>query len=57
MTKVQSFQEDCIALAEEKLARGQMTRRQFNVAIALLGAGATSGAFGRDVFAQVKELV
>lgn len=57
MTRVQTFQEDCIALAEEKLAKGQMTRRQFNAALALLGAGMASGGFGREAFAQAKELV
>jgi putative spermidine/putrescine transport system substrate-binding protein len=58
MTKVQSFQEDCIALANEKLARGQMTRRQFNLAMALLGFGAASGALTDKAWAQAaKEIV
>ena len=48
MTHVQSFQEDCIELAHEKLARRQMTRRQFNAALAALaslgGAGLAPGS-------------
>lgn len=58
MTKVQSFQEDCVALAEEKLAKGAISRRQFNAVLAALGLGAATGALAGKAWAQgAKELV
>jgi putative spermidine/putrescine transport system substrate-binding protein len=58
MTHVQTFQEDCIALAHEKLARGQMTRRQFNAALTALGALGGAGAMSGSANAQnAKEIV
>jgi putative spermidine/putrescine transport system substrate-binding protein len=54
---VQSFQDDLIALAKEKLAKGQMSRRQFNVAMGLLGLGAAGAGLPRDAAAQAKEIV
>ena len=56
MDKVQSFQEDLVELAKEKLARGELSRRQFAAALGLLGVGAAAGS-PRDAAAQVKEIV
>lgn len=38
----QSFQQDCLELARERLARGELTRRQALAALAALGAAATA---------------
>ena len=56
MTQTQDFQQDLVELAKEKLARGEVTRRQFNTALGLLGLGAAAGS-SRDASAQAKELV
>lgn len=56
MMQVQSFQEDLVELAREKLARGEVTRRQFNAALGLLGLGVAAG-MPKDASAQAKEIV
>ncbi len=58
MTKVQSFQEDCAVLAQEKLARGKLTRRQFNQVMTALGVVGASGLLADKAMAQAaKEIV
>ena len=56
MIQTQDFQQDLVELAKEKLARGEVTRRQFNTALGLLGLGGAAG-FSRDASAQAKEIV
>ena len=56
MMQVQSFQENLVEFAKEKLARGEVTRRQFNAALGLLGLGVAAG-MPKDASAQAKEIV
>ncbi|MDO9708304.1 ABC transporter substrate-binding protein [Paracraurococcus lichenis] len=52
---MQTFQQDCVALAGELHARGRITRRGLMQALAALGA---TGALGREALAQAaKQLV
>ena len=53
----QTFQEDLIELAKEKLAKGQVSRRQFNTALGLLGLGAAGVSLPKEAAAQAKEVV
>ena len=55
MTRVQSFQEDCAALLQARLARGEIDRRKF---LTLAGALGITAMAGRHAHAQgAKEVV
>lgn len=58
MTKVQRFEDDLVEIAKEKIARGQVSRREFNQLMAWLGMFTASGIALDDAVAQdVKEIV
>jgi len=57
MREPQSFQQDCIALAHERLARGEIDRRDFLKALAALGALPALASLGTAWAADVKEIV
>ena len=55
MTKLQTFQEDCVALLREKLARGEIDRRRFLTLAGALGltvAGGSDRAAAQGLAAQ-----
>lgn len=57
MTEPRSFQEDCLALLEEKLDRGAIDRRTILRVLAALGVTAALPAGAREASAQAKQIV
>jgi len=57
MRKSQTFQEDCIHLARERLARGEIDRRGFLMGLAALGVLPALAAADPALAAEAKELV
>ncbi len=56
-TEIQSFHQDCMALAREKLARGQISRRQLLQVMAALGAAPFATGEARAQATPPRDLV
>jgi putative spermidine/putrescine transport system substrate-binding protein len=56
MSKIQSFQQDCVEMLRDKFARGEIDRRRFMTMLGALGVGGATG-WSREARAQAKEVV